>query len=584
VLALPDGLQRFPADFAWGSATAAYQIEGGAKADGRGPSIWDTFSHTPFKTYKNQTGDIADDHYHRREFAEDIALMKSLGLKHYRLSLSWSRLLPKGRGSTFNQAGLNFYMAIFRLLSDSGIEPLVTLYHWDLPQALEDAYGGWRSQDVVEDFADFADMAFDAFGTYVKSWLTFNEALTFIGEGYGDGVHARSSSLPERSSAPGRCSDRRRCAEGDSNLEPVIAAHNVLLAHAAAVGKFRRRFAGQPRYEIGTTNCGHMTYPLRESDTERNQEFMEGQFGWFFDPVVYGDYPESMKRRVGDAMPAFTPEQSAALRGSVDFLGVNYYTARWIAVPDKIHRPSPSANGIPFLNAMFTMTAYDDNRVAIGPRAGSEWLYVVPEGIHDVLVWINNRYPTNPLTGSPYDLRITENGLAMPFRLELSVSDALNDTFRVDFFRSHIEEVARAIAEGVRVTAYYAWSLLDNFEWADGYSKRFGIVYVDYETQTRTAKLSAWWYSALMEAHAATHRLGPVAPRGSPPAAFASKHTAALAAPLVLFASVAMLAILALARRPQSSLPNTRVELPSCPPPTPVAQSRFASHRYNRIP
>lgn len=444
------------------------------------------------------------------------------------------------------------------------------------------------------------------------------------------------SSLPPRRpthQAPGRCSDRDRCEEGDSNLEPILVAHNVLLvrspvslptlrvaatvlfvrnevlrrpvvaysrhnqisivcvrafiapqAHASAVAKFRQRFLGRQGYEIGMTNCGFMTYPLRESDTERNQEFLEAEWAWFFDPVIYGDYPESIKKRVGSAMPSFTPEQSAMLKGSIDFLGVNYYTSRWVSVPDETHDASLSANGIPFLNSMFSVTAYDDNLIPIGSQAGSEWLYIVPEGIHDLLIWLAARYPANPVTGKSYELRITENGLSLPWWLELTEDDSLNDTFRVDYYRAHIEEVARAISEGVRVTAYYAWSLMDNYEWADGYSKRFGIVYVDYGTLTRIPKLSAWWYSALIDAHAATHRLGPPTTSGSTVlASFMSKRTTALAGPVGVIVVASMLAfVLAVQRNKGTKAMSMRIELPVL-----FSTKAIQGHErngYNRIP
>lgn len=575
-LGLPDGLQRFPSDFAWGSATAAYQIEGGAKEGGRGPSIWDTFSHIPGNTLGNETGDVADDHYHR--YDEDIALMKSLGLKHYRMSLSWSRLLPTGRGSTFNPAGLAFYTAVFESLNKSGISPLVTVYHWDIPQTLEDEYGGWRGEAVVDDFAAFADMAFKHFSPWVKSWTTFNEALTFIGEGYGDGVHA-----------PGRCSDRSRCAEGDSNWEPILVAHNVILAHAAAVAKFRERFppSNSGGYEIGMVNCGFMTYPYRESDAERSQEFLEAEWAWFLDPVIFGDYPESLKKRVGDQMPSFTPEQSEMLKNSVDFIGVNYYTSRWVAIPDEHREPSPTASGLPYLNSRFTVMFLDDDMNLIGPVTGCEWLFVVPEGIHDLLVWLSDRY-NGQMDPPLYDLRVTENGLAIPWWDQLTLSDTLNDTFRVDYYKSHIEQVGRAITEGVKVTAYYAWSLMDNYEWADGYSKRFGLIYVDYETQERIPKLSAWWYSALIDAHATTHR----DIDASRPSQLATKYDTAakssssnILGVLTPLAALFFVATVLVRKRRLATSPSGRnnVELPDITLPN-VMPSVVKQTRYQRIP
>ncbi|KAJ1460515.1 glycoside hydrolase superfamily [Pelagophyceae sp. CCMP2097] len=486
---------ELPPAFAWGAATAAYQIEGGASSGGRRASIWDTFSHTPGKTYHGETGDVACDHYHK--FKADIALLQSLGLRHYRLSVSWSRLLPDGRGK-LNKAGVAFYTEILEELRRVGIEPLVTLYHWDLPQALEDEYGGWLDRRVIPDFAAFADACFEAFAPYVHTWLTFNEALTFVGEGYGDGVHA-----------PGRCSDRKRCAYGDSQNEPLLVAHNVLLAHGAAVAKFRQRFASQSEQIIGMTNCGWMAWPVREDAASgaAAEDFMEATWAWFFDPVIFGDYPNSIKERVGaKAMPKFTDEEQMLLKGSIDFLGVNYYTARWLAQPDETHAPAQAAQGIPYLKDRFHVATVNDKGQQIGDQAGSEWLYVAPRGIHDVLLWLDERYTTKDL-GKKFPFKITENGLDQPAAMDETFEMALNDTYRIAYLESHIREVVLAHRDGVAVDAYYAWSLMDNYEWADGYAKRFGLVYVNYTTQERTPKASAAWYSALAQSRPDTLRL-----------------------------------------------------------------------------
>ncbi|KAH8046062.1 beta-glucosidase [Aureococcus anophagefferens] len=460
--ALPALLETFPESFAFGVATAAYQIEGATDEGGRGPSIWDTFSAMPGKTFGGDTGAVADDFYHK--FRDDVALMASLGVTRYRMSLAWPRLLPDGGGAALNPAGVAFYVAVFEELQKYGIEPLVTLYHWDLPQALDDSYGGWLDREIVADFANYADLCFAAFGDYATSWTTFNEALTFIGEGYGDGVHA-----------PGRCSDRDRCAAGDSMREPLVAGHHVLLAHAAAVAKFRARF--DSTYEIGMVNCGWMAWPLRgrghAGDAEAAEAFMEAQWGWFYDPVIYGDYPDSLKKRAGADLPAFTAEEKEALKGSATTSG---------------------AEGIPHLDGRFHVSTVDAAGASIGARAGSPWLYVAPAGLRDVLIWLDARYPG-------HSLLVTENGCAQPDALD--AADAVDDGFRLAYLRDHVDAAAEASAAGVDVIAYYAWSLLDNYEWADGYSKRFGLVYVDYGTLDRTPKRSARWFARVLAAHAA---------------------------------------------------------------------------------
>ncbi|KAH8079171.1 beta-glucosidase [Aureococcus anophagefferens] len=412
--ALPALLETFPESFAFGVATAAYQIEGATDEGGRGPSIWDTFSAMPGKTFGGDTGAVADDFYHK--FRDDVALMASLGVTRYRDVAAWPRLLPDGGGAALNPAGVAFYVAVFEELQKYGIEPLVTLYHWDLPQALDDSYGGWLDREIVADFANYADLCFAAFGDYATSWTTFNEALTFIGEGYGDGARAAAA-------ATGTVRRWRLDARA------LVAGHHVLLAHAAAVAKFRARF--DSTYEIGMVNCGWMAWPLRgrghAGDAEAAEAFMEAQWGWFYDPVIYGDYPDSLKKRAGADLPAFTAEEKEALKGSVDYLGVNYYTSRYVAAPDV-------------------------------------------------------------------------NGCA---RRRFDAADAADDGFRLAYLRDHLDAAAEASAAGVDVVAYYAWSLLDNYEWADGYSKRFGLVYVDYGTLDRTPKRSARWFARVLAAHAA---------------------------------------------------------------------------------
>jgi len=476
--ALPANLLALPEAFAFGTATAAYQIEGAASEGGRGPSIWDAFSHEPGKTHDGDTGDVADDHYHR--FEADIALMAARGLRHYRLSLSWSRLFPDGR--TVNAEGVKFYTKLLEVLATYHIEPRVTLYHWDLPLALEAEYGGWLSDRVVEDFATYADACFALFPA-VTTWTTFNEPLTFIGGGYGTG-----------GMAPGRCSDRSTCKAGDSEVEPLLVAHHVLLAHAHAAQKFRRRFS--QTHSIDMVNCGWMAWPLRQQnadDANAASSFMEAQWAWFLDPLVFGDYPPSLKARAPN-LPTFTDEERKLLKGSVDLVGVNYYTSRYVAAADAVYPAAllSETPGLPALNGEYhlaTARPASAGDARIGREAGSPWLYVAPTGLTDVLLWLRDRYHL--------PMAVTENGCDQP-----AGDDELNDAFRVDYLRSHIGSVATAVARGADVRAYYAWSLLDNFEWGDGYSKRFGLVFVDYDTLERRPKKSFGWYARVAAAHA----------------------------------------------------------------------------------
>ena len=306
-----------PPPFPLGVASSAFQIEGAATADGKGPSIWDTFSHTPGKVLNNDTGDVACDFYRRYE--ADIALMKSLGVTAFRFSLAWARILPAGRGAP-NPAGLAFYHAVLDALAAAGIEPHVSLYHWDLPQALEDEYGGWLSPTSVDDFAAYAALAFKELGPKVKFWSTFNEPYTFAFCGYAYGIHA-----------PGRCSDRAKCeAGGNSETEPWLVSHHVLLAHAKAVEAFRTRATPGGRISINLNAEWAEPASTSPADAAAAARYLDFQLGLYAEPVfLTGDYPASVRARV-PSLPAFTPAQSASLKGSADYFALNHYTSRWV--------------------------------------------------------------------------------------------------------------------------------------------------------------------------------------------------------------------------------------------------------------
>lgn len=450
----------------FGVATAAYQIEGAWNVDGRGACIWDTFSHTPGKIAGDQNGDVADDHYHR--YAQDIQLLQSLGIKHYRFSLSWSRILPTGKVQPVNQAGVDFYNRILNLLQQANIEPLVTLYHWDLPQALMDEYNGWIDARVIDDYRDWVALAFTLFGDRVKHWSTFNEPWVFCNLGYGNGVHA-----------PGRCSNRTLCPEGDSATEPYLCAHNILLSHAQAVHVFRQYFPPGSA-SISMTMNADWAEPLTTSpqDIEAADRHMQFFLGWFADPLYFGDYPLVMRQRLNGTLPVFTAEQQKMLQGSIDFFGLNHYSSFYCA-----NNPNPGPH-----DAEATIGSHEKNGVPIGVQADSDWLFVVPWGVRKILNWISQRYHYPPIV-------ITEEGVDVPNESNFPLSQALNDTFRVNYFQSYLHEVECAyFIDHVNIIGYNAWSLMDNFEWADGYSKRFGIVYVDYANDLqRHVKDSARW-------------------------------------------------------------------------------------------
>ncbi|GAQ83224.1 Beta-glucosidase [Klebsormidium nitens] len=466
----------FPQDFAFGAATAAYQVEGAWNKGGRGPSIWDTFSHEPKRILGGDTGDIACDHYNR--FKEDVQLIKSMGMGWYRFSISWSRVLPTGRG-TVNTEGVAFYNELIDELLRQGVRPFVTLYHWDFPQALETEYGGWLNEQAVLDFREYARVCFREFGDRVKHWLTFNEPMTFSNLGWGEGIMA-----------PGRSSDRSRSPEGNSATEPYLVSHNVLKAHAAAVEVYRQDFKGTQNGSIGITLDSDWSEPSTSApeDVEAAQRRLEFTFGWFADPVFRGDYPASMRRNLGSRLPSFSPAESASLRGSVDFIGVNHYTSRWVGNGSPPESPETSSF---YRDAWVDVTAFKDG-AAIGPRGASEWLYIVPWGLEKLLVWISERYGAPPIY-------ITENGVDELNDPALPLEAALHDPTRVKYYQDYLHSVLRAISRGVDVRGYMAWSLLDNFEWMMGYSRRFGLHFVDYKNDLkRYPKSSAKWWTSFL--------------------------------------------------------------------------------------
>ena len=436
---------EFPKDFLWGAATSAYQIEGSPLADGAGPSVWQRFCHTPSLVHNGDTGDVACDHY--RRFADDVALMRRLGLSAYRFSTSWSRILPRGRGAV-NSRGLDFYDRLVDALLAAGIEPMVTLFHWDLPASLDDL-GGWLNPDIASWFAEYAAVVFDRLDGRVKMWATLNEPWVVTDGGYLHGVLA-----------PGH---RNR-------FEAPIATHHLLRAHGAAVQAYRARGA----HRIGIVVNLEPKYPASDDPADlaavnRADAYMNRQY---LDPVFLGRYPDELGQMFADAWPRWPAEDFTVIRQPIDFLGVNYYTR-------SVTRFDPEAwllRAAPVRQAHATHTE-------------TGWEVFAP-GLTDVLVWVKDRYG-NPAT------YVTENGAAF-YDPPTAHGDCLADPLRVDYLRTHVAAVHAAMAAGVDLRGYFAWSLLDNFEWSHGYSKRFGIVHVDFDTQRRTLKDSARFYSKVI--------------------------------------------------------------------------------------
>lgn len=438
----------FPAGFLWGAATAAYQIEGATREDGRNPSIWDAFAATPGKTYLGETGEIAADHYHR--MPEDVALMAELGLGAYRFSISWSRVLPDGTG-TVNARGLDFYDRLVDELLAKGITPLATLYHWDLPLALHDQ-GGWLKRDTALAFADYAELMGRRLGDRVDWWLTQNEPWCAAFLGYGNGVHA-----------PG-IKDMQAAA---------VAGHHLLLSHGLAMPRLRAHT--RPSAKLGITLNFSPVYaadnrPETLAGVEKEDIF---QNRWFVEPIFRGSYPEHLFTNMGVQHPPVKDGDLALISTPLDFLGVNNYSRVLL-------RSGPEANGS-------SSTGTYEHVVPVPGACYTEMGWeVYPRGLADLLCRLHRDY-------APPALVVTENGAA--FEDVWDGNTRVSDPRRVEYLQEHIRAVAQAISQGAPVRGYFAWSLMDNYEWAEGYSKRFGLIYIDYASQRRVIKDSGYWYA-----------------------------------------------------------------------------------------
>ena len=440
---------RFPDRFLWGASTSAFQVEGSPLADGAGQSIWHRFTHTPGLVDHGDTGDVACDHY--RLWESDVRLMRELGFNAYRFGIAWHRILPEGIGRV-NQKGLDFYSRLVDTLLECGIRPMITLFHWDLSAALDDR-GGWLNRDSASWFAEYARVAYRALDDRVDLWTTLNEPWVVTDGGYLHGV----------------------LAPGHRNLyETPIASHNLLCAHASAVEAYR----AEGRHQIGIVVNLEPKYPASDriedlEATARADAYINRQY---LDPIFLGRYPAEMREVFGEAWPEFPGADLDHIRRPIDFLGINYYTR-------KVTRHDPTAppvcaGGVPQRQATHTETGWE----------------VYPQGLADCLLGVKQRYGDIPLY-------VTENGAAFydPPRTE----DLVDDPLRIDYLREHLKVAHQVIQEGVDLRGYFAWSLLDNFEWSFGYSKRFGIVHVDYATQRRTLKASARFYAEVIRTQGA---------------------------------------------------------------------------------
>jgi beta-glucosidase len=456
----------------------SYQIEGAIDKDGRGPTIWDTFTAIPGKIADGSSGVTACDSYNRT--SEDIALLKECGSQAYRFSLCWSRIIPKGgRDDPINQAGLDHYSKFCDDLLAAGITPFITLLHWDVPDELEKRYGGLLNREEFPlDFENYARVCFKGL-PQVKNWITFNEPWCSSILGYSVGQFA-----------PGRTSDRAKSAEGDSSTEPWIVGHNLLVAHGRAVKAYRDDFKEANGGEIGITLNGDATFPYDPrdpKDVEAANRKIEFAISWFADPVYFGEYPESMRKQLGDRLPTFTEEEKALVKGSNDFYGMNHYTADYVKHLDG-EPPLDDFKG----NLETTFWNYRGD--CIGDETQSPWLRPCAPGFRDLLVWLSKRY-------NYPKIYVTESGTSIKGENDMPMEQILQDDFRLQYYDDYVKAMATASAlDGVNVRGYFAWSLLDNFEWAEGYETRFGVTYVDYSNgQKRYPKKSAKHLAPLFE-------------------------------------------------------------------------------------
>ncbi|XP_023535085.1 beta-glucosidase 18-like [Cucurbita pepo subsp. pepo] len=470
----------FPDHFLFGTATSSYQIEGAFLEDGRGTSNWDAFSHIPGKIKNNDTGDVADDHYHR--FLEDIELMHSMGMNAYRFSISWTRILPRGRFGKINRRGISFYNKVIDRLLLRGIEPFVTIHHHDLPDELDKRYGSWMSSQMQEDFVYFARICFEEFGDRVKHWMTINEPNLVVLMAYIKGVYP-----------PAHCSPPfGNCSVGNSDIEPLIVMHNMLLAHAKAVRLYRTHFQGKQGGSIGLVAFGHMYEPFTDNEFDRQaaDRALIFNFAWVYDPIVYGDYPKEMQAILGSQLPRFSKAEKKVLKGSLDYIYVNHYTTLY--TKDCLHSICSDDANRPIKGFLDT-TGYRDG-VSIGDPTGVDRFFVVPRGLEKIINYIKQRYPDKPIF-------VTENGYSAPLGDSNNVEDMVNDTKRVNYHKNYLASLAKAMRNGADVRGYFAWSLMDNFEWADGYGTRFGLLYVDRQTLERRPKRSAQWFASFLGGH-----------------------------------------------------------------------------------
>lgn len=465
----------FPAGFSWGAGSSAYQTEGAWDKDGKGLSIWDVFSHKKGKILQNDTGDSSCEGYHK--VRDDVSLMKELKLNHYRFSISWPRLIPTGiKSEHVNEKGVQYYDYLINHLLENNITPIVTLYHWDLPQVLQEKYGGWQNISMVNYFNEYANLCFERFGNRVKYWITFNNPWSVAVEGYETGEHAPGLRL--------------------RGTGAYRAAHHIIKAHAKVWHSYDTLWRAKQKGLVGISLSGDWGEPVdisNQKDIEAAERYVQFYVGWFATPIFHGDYPQVMKDFVGrksvqqglgtSRLPTFSPQEKSYIKGTCDFLGVGHFTTRYIT---QKNNPAVRSSGSFFTDR--DLAELVDPR---WPDPGSEWLYSVPWGFRRLLNFVKSQY------GNPM-IYVTENGVS-----EKMMCTELCDEWRIQYFRDYINEMLKAIKDGVNVRGYTAWSLLDKFEWDEGYSERFGLYYVDFRNKNkpRYPKASVQFYKRIISSN-----------------------------------------------------------------------------------
>ncbi|KAL5572992.1 hypothetical protein UlMin_022589 [Ulmus minor] len=469
---------QFPDGFFFGTSTSAYQVEGAYLEDGKSITNWDVFSHLPGNIKNNDNGDIADDHYHR--YLEDMELVHALGVNAYRFSISWARILPGGRSGNVNPKGIMFYNKIIDNLLLRGIEPFVTLFHFDMPQILENKYKGWLHPLMQEELVYLATICFEEFGDRVKYWMTINEPDHFADFGYKTGQYP-----------PARCSPPfGNCSLGNSDTEVLIVMHNMIMAHAKVSDVYHKHFQLKQGGFIGITINAVMYEPLRDEEVDRQavDRALAFSVGWALDPLVHGDYPPEMQIYLGTKLPKFSQRQKELLNGSLDFIGINHYITLY--AKDCIHSACSSKGHHP-LEGFVEITGERDG-TPIGQPTGMPRFYVVPRGMEKVIDYMKQRYNNIPMF-------VTENGVSSPAHQSEKVEDLLNDyDLRIKFHKAYLSALATAMRKGADVRGYFIWSLIDSFEWINGYNVRFGIYYVNRSSLERIPKLSAKWFTTFL--------------------------------------------------------------------------------------